>query len=138
MPLTVGKESLEDAYKAYSEKDYVTAFRIYRHLAKQGIVIAQYKLGVMYENGQGIMQHNKHAVYCYQKAAEQGYALAQNNLGWMYENGCGIEQNYEHAAFWYRKAAEQGHGRAQNSLKQLGIDWKDTYVFTEKQEFNSP
>ncbi len=114
-PIT-GNETLEDAFKLDSQQDYTTSFQIYRHLARQGEVIAQFNLGVMYANGQGIAQNDKHAVYCYQKAAEQGYAKAQNNFGWMYGKGRGLEQNYKQAVFWYRKAADQGNAIAQSNL----------------------
>ena len=42
---------------------------------------AQYNLGVMYENGQGVPQDYKTAVKWYRLAAEQGDAGAQFNLG---------------------------------------------------------
>ena len=48
---------------------------------------AQFKLGVMYENGEGVPKDSVKAVEWYRKAAEQGYAPAQFKLGWMYANG---------------------------------------------------
>jgi len=115
-PSIIGNETLEDAFKLDRQQNYTTSFQIYRHLARQGEVIAQFNLGVMYANGQGIVQNDKHAVYCYQKAGEQGYASAQNNLGWMYQNGRGVRQDNDEAVFWYRKAAEQGNETAQCNL----------------------
>ncbi len=47
--------------------------------------MAQYNLGVMYANGQGVPKDEKQAVVWYRKAAEQGYADAQHNLGLMQE-----------------------------------------------------
>ena len=122
-PIT-GNETLEDAFKLDSQQNYTISFQIYRHLARQGEVIAQFNLGVMYANGQGIAQNDKHAVYCYQKAAEQGYAKAQNNFGWMYGKDRGLEQDYKQAVFWYRKATEQGSADAQKILTKRGINWK--------------
>jgi TPR repeat protein len=116
LPTLTGNESVEDAYNEYKQEHYKTAFHIYRNLAKQGVVIAQYNLGIMYENGYGIEKHFKHAVYCYQKAAEQGFASAQCNLGRMYNHGRGIEQNYDQACTWYRRAADQGNAEAQCNL----------------------
>ena len=46
---------------------------------------AQYNLGVMYDNGEGVPQDYKEAVKWYRLAAEQGNANAQTNLGNMYE-----------------------------------------------------
>ena len=50
-------------------------------IAEQGYVPAQYILGMMYDNGQGVRQDYAEAVKWYRKAAEQGYAQAQYNLG---------------------------------------------------------
>ena len=45
--------------------------------AEQGNATAQYNLGVMYDNGQGVRQDDAQAVQWYRKAAEQGHAKAQ-------------------------------------------------------------
>ncbi len=90
-----------------------------RALAQEGDCVAQYTLGYMYQNGQGVEQSNETAVEWYRKAADQGYAAAQTNLGYMYKNGHGVEQSYETAVEWYRKAADQGYANAQNKLGDM-------------------
>ena len=55
--------------------DYATALRELTPLAKQGDADAQYNLGLMYRNGQGVPQDYKTAVKWYRLAAEQGDAL---------------------------------------------------------------
>jgi len=87
-----------------------------RMAADQGDSKAQYKLGLMYDAGQGVSQDFEIAVEWYQLAAEQGSATAQNNLGGMYETGQGVLQDDKAAFFWYQQAAEQGNLKAQNSL----------------------
>ena len=52
----------------------------YRLAAEQGYDIAQYNLGVMYENGQGVPQDYKEAVKWYRLAAEQGYDMLNTIL----------------------------------------------------------
>ena len=47
---------LEDGSAAYNKKDYATALRLWRPFADRGNAIAQYILGVMYDNGQGVPQ----------------------------------------------------------------------------------
>ncbi|WP_277600823.1 tetratricopeptide repeat protein [Eikenella corrodens] len=64
--------------------DNASDFRQTLHLAEQGNADAQYNLGVMYDNGQGVRQDYAEAARWYRKAAEQGYAKAQYNLGSMY------------------------------------------------------
>ncbi len=106
----------DDGLAAYDRGDYVTALREWHPLAKQGNAKAQYKLGLMYDNGLGVTQDYARAVNWYHKAAEQGNAGAQYNLGYLYTNGLGVPQNYARAVKWFRKAAEQGHAKAQNNL----------------------
>ncbi|MEZ9519471.1 cobalamin biosynthesis protein CobT, partial [Vibrio splendidus] len=79
-----------------------------KEAAEQGDVRAQTNLGIMYVNGEGVLQDDKQAVYWYRKAAEQGDARAQSNLGVMYANGEGVLHDDKQAVYWYRKAAEQG------------------------------
>ncbi|MFM5254711.1 SEL1-like repeat protein [Aeromonas hydrophila] len=84
--------------------------------AEDGDVIAQYKLGEIYDNGYGAEQSYSKALEWYGKAAEQGFAKAQYNLGVMHQKGQGTQQNNNIAAEWYRKAAEQGFVDAQFNL----------------------
>ena len=49
-------------------------------LAEQGVANAQYNLGVMYDNGDGVPQDSKTAEKWYTLAAEQGDAKSQYNL----------------------------------------------------------
>jgi hypothetical protein len=58
--------------------------KLYRMLAETGDAAAQNRLGLIYQNGEGVPQNDAEAVRWYLKAAEQGYADAQNNLGLMY------------------------------------------------------
>ncbi len=105
-----------DGLRAYRLGDYATALREFKPLAEQGDAFAQFRLGVMYEKGQGVPQDYAEAVKWYRKAAEQGHTDAQNNLFVMYAEGQGVPQDYAEAVKWYRKAAEQGLPEAQYNL----------------------
>ena len=61
---------------AYVQKDYATALKLWRPLAEQGHAKAQYFLGLMHANGQGVTRDYKEAVRWYRKAAKQGNASA--------------------------------------------------------------
>ena len=106
----------DEGKAAYDRGDYVTALREWRPLAEQGDAKAQYNLGGMYANGQGVPQDYAEAVRWYRKAAEQGHDEAQYTLGFMYAYGWSVAQDYAEAARWYRQAAEQGYANAQHSL----------------------
>ena len=67
----------EDGLAAYNNKDYKKAMELWTELADRGYSQAQYNLGLMYSDGQGVKQDYKKAVELYQKAADQGYAPAQ-------------------------------------------------------------
>ena len=97
----------EDGDVAYFKGDYATALKLYRPLADQGHVLAQYNLGVMYANGQGVPQDYAQAVSWYRKAADQGLADAQYNLALKYSNGQGVPQDYTQAHMWWNLAASR-------------------------------
>ncbi len=90
--------------------------------AEQGDAFAKAQLGLMYDDGIGVVKDYKQAVYWYRKSAGQGNSLAQNMLGYMYRNGKGVVKDYKQAVYWYRKSAEQGNAPAQN---MLGIMYDD-------------
>ena len=69
--------------RAAQAGDYETALAEWTPLAEQGDVDAQFNLGYMYNNGEGVPENDKTAVKWYTKAAEQGHASAQTNLGVM-------------------------------------------------------
>jgi uncharacterized protein len=104
--------SLEDAVIAYRRADYATAFQVYHVLADQGLAVAQFNLGLMYANGQGVSKDESEAMKWYRLAADQGRSDAQYQLGHL-----SYQQNeYAEAAKWFRLAAEQGRPDAQSNL----------------------
>ncbi len=84
--------------------------------AAQGEAEAQYKLGIIYTNGQGVALDFAEAVKWFRKAAEQGHAGAQNDLGGMYYRGRGLPRDFSEALKWSRRATERGHAGAQVNL----------------------
>jgi hypothetical protein len=80
-----------------------------RALAEQGNALAQWRLGVMYDNGEGVPEDDAEAVRWYRLAAEQGLVPAQFNLGVKYANGRGVPQDYVLAYMWWNLAAAQEH-----------------------------
>ena len=105
--------------------------------AEQGLAKAQRLLGIMYANGEGVMQDDQQAVAWTRKAAEQGLVEAQLVIGAMYFNGRNVAQDYKQAVAWFRKAAEQGDAKAQFMLGMMyfngrGVaqDYKLAYVWS--------
>ena len=105
--------------KAFGRGDYATALREWEPMAKQRHAGAQYHLGLLYANGQGVPKDDVQARQWYEKAAVQGHAEAQVNLGSLYDYGRGVSQDFKMAAKWYRRSADQGNDLAQRRLGLL-------------------
>ena len=63
---------VEDGYAAYAKKNYAVAMAYFKKAAAQGSAAAQYNLGAMYDNGQGVVQDYAEAMKWYKSAAAQG------------------------------------------------------------------
>ncbi len=87
--------------------------------AQDGLPEANYQLGVMRLQGQGLPVDFAEAVRWFTVAAEQGVPEAQHNLAILYQEGKGVVRNIETAALWYRRAADQGSTRAQIKLSDM-------------------
>ena len=114
-PLVMAGE-FEDAVDAYNKQDYKTALRLFKSEAQQGSAPAQYNIGLMYVEGQGVPQDFAEAVKWFRLAAQQELARAQYHLGLMYYKGQGVPQDYTEALKWYRLAAQQ-----ENTLAQVDL-----------------
>ncbi|UJP05643.1 MAG: sel1 repeat family protein [Nitrosomonas sp.] len=87
--------------------------------AEQGYADAQFNLGLLYANGEGVPQDMRQAVELFRKAADQGHVDAQNNLGAMYFTGEGVDRNEKKAIEWFEKAAAQGNEEARANLDAI-------------------
>lgn len=114
-------DNLDAALKAANVGDYAKAAQLLRVDAEQGNAVAQTNLGLMYNDGLGVPQDNKKAVWWYRLAADQGYPRAQYYLGTMFEEGHGVPQDYQEAAKSYRQAAVQGYVKAQFKLGLMSL-----------------
>ncbi len=109
-PVVAQSSEPDDAagWNAYFEKDYATALKHFRSLAKQGDAVAQNMLGEMYREGQGVPKNYKEAVRWYREATKLGNIGAQRNLGRMYRDGRGVLQDLVMAYVWINLATNNG------------------------------
>ena len=98
----------EQGLKAYKNKYYKKALEILQPLAEQGNDAAQYILGLIYQNGQGVLQDYKEAVYWFRLSAAQEHRNAQYQLGKMYQDGQGVDQDYALAHMWFKLCGSNG------------------------------
>lgn len=88
---------------------YKKAAEWYLKSAQQGFDPAQSKLGIIYEQGEGVEQNYKEAVKWHLKAAEQDNVDSMQALGVIFFIGLGeIPENVPKALKWCHKASETG------------------------------
>ena len=91
--------------------------------ANQGVAEAQFNLGWMYAQGQGVRQDYHKAFEWYTKAANQGNAAAQYNLGVMYGAGQGVQQSSLKAKEWFGLSCDNGNQKGCDIYKIYnGVD----------------
>ncbi len=116
--------------------------------AKQGNVVAQGYVALIYMEGQGVVQDYAKALYYFEQAANQGSDKSAFSLGYMHYQGWGTPQNDVKAFEWFKKAEALkssesyytiglmyfiGQGTAQNKIKGYAyvyavkdiITWQD-------------
>ena len=98
-----------------SEKEHLATFNpdrlraeaAIRKAAKAGNPEAQFRLGVMFGNGDGVGLDYEQARSWFEKAAAQGHENALITLAWMYANGTGVDGGRGTCA---RAVSRGGHG----------------------------
>ena len=104
VPLNINSRKPEEKFSALLEA------------AQKGYDIAQYEVGVIYENGEGVFEDYVEAAKWFLKAADQGNVEAQLKLGFYYDFGIGVLQDFKKAVSFYYMAAEQDNCTAQFNL----------------------
>ncbi len=113
--------SFQEGVDAYGKGNYAVALEKFKPLAESGDARAQFNLGVMYRQGQGVAQDDKEAVAWWNKAAELGHVEAQDNLGLRYARGQGVAQDWVQADKWFTIAASSGNETAAKNKKVVEI-----------------
>jgi TPR repeat protein len=109
----------DEAKAAYDRREFAKAYAEFRPLAEQGDAGAQFNLGQMLYNGEGVSRDYKEAAKWYRKAADQEHTQAQFLLGFLYLGGQGVEEDKGEALKWFRKAADRGEAFAQMLLGEI-------------------
>ena len=124
------------------KKEFYEASDVCSGMAKKGDKNAQFALGAMYYQGNGVMSDFGRAQEWMRKAAEQNHKQAQYNLGIMIANGQGSPADLIEAYAWLKISADNGYSAAGDSVKQLGAELTseekkeaDERVISLKKEF---
>jgi TPR repeat protein len=76
-----------------------------------------HNLGVLYEQGSGVVQDVVKAAALYQEACDGGELQGCSDLGDFYAQGAGVDQDAARAAALYRKACAGGLKQACSRAK---------------------
>lgn len=104
---------IDDTLTAVTSPEVMRAVAALERAAAAGNAEAQFRLGIMYANGDEVPLDYARAAELIREAAGQGLADAQSMLAWLYANGYGVVQSDEAAREWYLKAAKQGSPKDQ-------------------------
>ena len=122
LPFAVLAGAFEQGETAYSDGDFESAAALFEQAANDGNPDAQYKLGSMHHDGEGLPRNHEQAVYWYTKAAKRGNTTAQYWLCIMHREGMGVPRSYSEALYWCKRAANNGHAEAQFAVGQFYFD----------------
>lgn len=120
----VSLEDLDKQQQLILKSSHENALTQYTEAANNGDYYAQYRLGMLFEHGDGCVKSNATAFQWFLKSAQQGFSTAQYVVGDRYEKGRDVVQDVSKAIEWYTKAAEQGHITAQLRLCWLYANGK--------------
>jgi TPR repeat protein len=114
----------DQAGQRFQAGDHAAAAQIVTRAAQAGNAVAQLRLALMYDQGDGVARSAKAAFTWYARAAAQGEPESQNQVGLFYELGEGVDENWDLAAKLDQASASQGWLKGQFSLGrayQFGI-----------------
>ena len=95
------------------------AVKFLTQAAEKGQAVAQYRLGTLYERGQGVPSDTAKAMHWYELAANQSNRKAMHNLAVAYASAPPGKRNMTEAARWFAKAAALGLSDSQFNLAVL-------------------
>ncbi|MDO8894785.1 tetratricopeptide repeat protein [Nitrosomonas sp.] len=101
---------MEDAQVALASGEYEKAFAGYDAAARSDQnALAQFTLGLFYQNGWGSAIDKTAACQWFEKAAQGGIPVAQHLTGICLDEGTHRPADPTAAASWFQKAAQAGH-----------------------------
>lgn len=122
--ITPSFAGIKEGLDAYEQEKYDKAFEEFSYLAAEGDNVAEYHLGLMYQNGLGVEESKTKAAEYFLSAYKNGNLLAASKLGEMLIVGDGIEQDEENGLALLKSAALSGNKEALYALGEMHLDGK--------------
>jgi len=120
------KVVVDEAYGAYQQGQYLTAFRLALPRAENGDAAAQTLIAIMYEKGQGISKSQEEATIWYGIAANSGNRDAQFAYALRLLKGNGVKQDLKQGFAMMQEAAIAEHPQAMFNHANHLIDNRPT------------
>ena len=126
--MAMAQQNTDSLFAAASKGDKAALAQL-KTRANKGESKAQWWLGRMYEEGDGVPKDMAQALTWLTKAADTGYAIAASYLGAIYGAGDSVPKNDSLSWTWYERSADLGDEKAQlwvgklyalRGLKELG------------------
>lgn len=111
---------------AFDQEQMKYEFLKQKDAAAKGDTEAQYHLGFMYLQGDGIEQDTHMAFQWIHLAARSGLPEAQDTLAYLYKKGIGVEADNVRAYVWYSVAAANGVFLATRIIDSMAKDLSKT------------
>jgi hypothetical protein len=108
-----GANLYDQAGARFQAGDHVGAAQIVARAAEAGNALAQLRIALMYDQGDGVRQSSKTAFMWYNRAAALGEPESQNQMGIAYETGLGVKEDWDLALKFYKASAMQGWHKGQ-------------------------
>lgn len=108
-----GANLYDQAGARFQAGDHAGAAQIVARAAEAGNALAQLRIALMYDQGDGVRQSSKTAFMWYNRAAALGEPESQNQMGIAYETGLGVKEDWDLALKFYKASAMQGWHKGQ-------------------------
>jgi len=142
-PILSYADQIEDAKAAIQNEKFTKSYELLLPLAEENNAEAQFLLGFLYINGDGVEKDDTKGLSWIMKSARQGYSEARSSalaicldlanqgnanamysMGYMYLNGWGGEQDPDVGIGWLENAAKNGHDRSAEVLSGIYAEGK--------------
>jgi TPR repeat protein len=105
--------------------------------AAQGNSRAQFDLGLMYAQGNGVVKNERLAFNYFHKAARNKHVEAKFYMGLSFAQGRGVKKQTQLARYWFKLAAKAGHSKAMAHLASIEKTLRPQYAQNRRVAFNS-
>ncbi len=112
-------ERYQQGVASMEQGNFAEAFCIWKPLANQGHIEAQYSIGWMYANGYGLKLNEAEGVRWWKLAANRGHPDAQFAVAMAYLYGEGVKRSRAETVKWLLKASSNNVDDAQTILRDM-------------------